>query len=230
MLGLSDWPVKSNHCEQTQQNPLLPPSSHQEVIPMATAGQFPLCTWGCSNFLKKPPFLAAFPSWLLKRDWMWCTMNAAWRQQPQPALYDWQWSLRGKERREKRPLRVFGASLSVSTELKFCLPPPPPSPISTDVAETLPGNCGQWLDTYSSSAPLTSISAPFFSVSPLDLALSIYWILCELAGHYLKTALECFYRDAENLGGGSRCMFCLYCQVTYGRFAWYCLIYNVSIL
>lgn len=128
MLGLSDWPVKSNHCEQTQQNPLLPPSSHQEVIPMATAGQFPFCTWGWSNFLKKPPFLAAFPSWLLKRDWMWCTMNAAWRQQPQPALYDWQWSLRGKERREKRPLRVFGASLSVSIELKFCLPPPPPSP------------------------------------------------------------------------------------------------------
>lgn len=41
----------------------------------------PFCIWVCSKFLKKPPFLAAFPSWLLIRDWMWCSANAPWCQQ-----------------------------------------------------------------------------------------------------------------------------------------------------
>lgn len=71
----------------TRRNPLLPPSHHQEVIAMATTVKFPLCTWVCSNFLKKPPFLAAFSSsWLLIWDWMWRMVNAAWCQQKQPCL------------------------------------------------------------------------------------------------------------------------------------------------
>lgn len=131
--------------------------------------------------------------------------------------------LRGMERRENRPFRVLGAGLRILSSLPPCL-----ESVTTEVAETLPGNWGQRLDTYSSSALVASVSAhsllfpvPFVLFIFGHGSLSIYWILSGLAGHYHTTALKCFQSQTEYPKGG-QCCICVYvCQVRHLRRYWF---------
>lgn len=113
---------------------------------MAITAQVPFCTWGCFSFLKEP-----HPSLLPFLHGCWheigydaCRVQHDVCNQNQPCM-----TVSGPERKGgncKEDIRIFEASLCVSTEFKFCLPSP--HCLESITTEKPPGNRGQWLDTY----------------------------------------------------------------------------------
>lgn len=130
---------------------------------MATTAQSPFCTWVCFNLFKKPCCLS-FVATDVKLDVMDAERSMTSTTKTSPVWLSA--VLSGKECRirERRPFKVFRAGLSIATELKFCLPSPCRlESFTTDVSEILPGNRGQWLDTYSSSVLFASVLAHMYS-------------------------------------------------------------------